>query len=79
MAQLRYIDALTLALTEEMDRDPNVFIVGEEVAQYQGTLEVTKGFLQKYGPKRVVDTPISEVGIVGLAIGAAMAGLRPVA
>lgn len=62
-----------------MDRDPNVFVVGEEVGQYQGTLEVTKGFLQKYGPQRVVDTPISEVGIVGLAIGAAMAGLRPVA
>lgn len=79
MAQLRYADALTLALTEEMDRDESVFIVGEEVGQYQGTLQVTKGFLQKYGPNRVVDTPISEVGIVGLAIGAAMAGLRPVA
>lgn len=79
MAQLRYADALTLALTEEMDRDESVFILGEEVGQYQGTLQVTKGFLQKYGPRRVVDTPISEVGIVGLAIGAAMAGLRPVA
>jgi len=79
MPQLRYIDALTLALTEEMDNDPDVFIVGEEVAQYNGTLEVTKGFLEKYGPKRVVDTPISEAGIVGLAIGSAMAGLKPVA
>ncbi len=79
MAQLRYTEALTLALQEEMDRDPDVFIVGEEVGQYQGTLEVTKGFLQKYGPERVVDTPISEIGIVGMAIGAAMAGLRPVA
>lgn len=79
MAQLRYIDALSLALTEEMDRDESVYIVGEEVGQYQGTLQVTKGFLQKYGPKRVVDTPISEVGIVGMAIGSAMAGLRPVA
>lgn len=78
MAQLRYVDALTRALTEEMDADESVFIVGEEVGQYQGTLQVTKGFLQKYGPKRVVDTPISEVGIVGLGIGAAMAGLRPV-
>lgn len=76
---MRYRDALTLALQEEMDRDETVFILGEEVGQYQGTLEVTKGFLQKYGPTRVVDTPISEVGIVGLAIGAAMAGLRPVA
>ncbi len=79
MAQLRYIDALSLALNEEMDRDDSVYIVGEEVGQYQGTLQVTKGFLQKYGPKRIVDTPISEVGIVGMAIGSAMAGLRPVA
>ncbi len=79
MAQLRYIDALKLALTEEMDRDDSVFIVGEEVGQYQGTLGLTGGFLQKYGPERVVDTPISEVGIIGMAIGSAMAGLRPVA
>src|SRR5687767_14776450 len=78
MAQLRYIDALTLGLREELDRDPTVFIVGEEVGQYNGTLEVTKNFLADYGPNRIVDTPISEVGIVGLGIGAAMAGLRPV-
>ncbi len=78
MAKLRYIDALALALREEMRRDPNVFLVGEEVAQYQGTLELSKGFLAEFGPQRVVDTPISEVGIIGLGIGAAMAGLRPV-
>jgi len=78
MAKLRYVDALTLALQEEMDRDESVFIIGEEVGQYLGTLQVTKGFLDKYGPKRVVDTPISEVGIVGIGIGSAMAGLRPV-
>jgi pyruvate dehydrogenase E1 component beta subunit len=78
MAQLRYIDALTLGLREEIERDPTVFIVGEEVGQYNGTLEVTKGFLAEYGPNRIVDTPISEAGIVGLGIGAAMAGLRPV-
>ncbi|MDX1932374.1 MAG: alpha-ketoacid dehydrogenase subunit beta [Capsulimonadales bacterium] len=78
MAKMRYIDALTLALKEEIERDPNVFIVGEEVAQYNGTIEVTKGFLEKYGPLRLVDTPISEAGIIGLGIGAAMAGLRPV-
>jgi pyruvate dehydrogenase E1 component beta subunit len=78
MAKLRYVDALTLALREEMDRDESVFIAGEEVGQYLGTLQVTKGFLEKYGPKRVVDTPISEAGIMGLGIGAAMAGLRPV-
>jgi pyruvate dehydrogenase E1 component beta subunit len=78
MAKLRYIDALTLALREELDRDETVFICGEEVGQYQGTLEVTKDFLSHYGPKRIVDTPISEVGIIGLGIGSAMAGLRPV-
>lgn len=78
MAKLRYIDALALALREEMRRDPNVFLVGEEVGQYQGTLELSKGFLEEFGKNRVVDTPISEVGIIGLGIGAAMAGLRPV-
>jgi pyruvate dehydrogenase E1 component beta subunit len=78
MAQLRYVDALSLALHEEMERDPNVFIIGEEVGQYLGTLQVTKGFLDKYGPNRVVDTPISEAGIIGLGIGSAMAGLRPI-
>ena len=78
MAKQRYADALALALGEEMDKDPDVFIVGEEVGQYLGTLQVTKGFLAKYGPNRVVDTPISEVGIIGLGIGSAMAGLRPV-
>ena len=78
MANLRYVEALTLALREELDRDPNVFIAGEEVGQYNGTLEVTKGFLKEYGPERIVDTPISEVGIIGMGIGAAMAGLRPV-
>ncbi len=61
-----------------MDKDDSVFIIGEEVGQYLGTLQVTKGFLAKYGPNRVVDTPISEVGIIGLGIGSAMAGLRPV-
>jgi pyruvate dehydrogenase E1 component beta subunit len=81
MAEIRkspYIEALTLALTEEMDRDETVFIAGEEVGQYLGTLQLTKGFLAKYGDKRVVDTPISEAGIIGLGIGSAMAGLRPV-
>jgi pyruvate dehydrogenase E1 component beta subunit len=63
MAKLRYTDALTLALREELDRDENVFIVGEEVGQYLGTLQVTKGFLADYGPKRIIDTPISEVGM----------------
>ena len=79
MAAMRYLQALRLAMTEEMERDPNVFICGEEVGQYQGTYRVTEGMLQKFGPNRVVDTPISEIGIAGLATGAAMAGLRPIA
>lgn len=79
MARMRYNQALGLALSEEMERDPNVFICGEEVGQYQGTYRVTEGLLQKFGPKRVLDTPISEIGIAGLATGAAMVGLRPVA
>ncbi len=79
MAAMRYLQALRLAMTEEMERDPNVFICGEEVGQYQGTYRVTEGMLQKFGPKRVVDTPISEIGIAGMATGAAMAGLRPIA
>src|SRR5262245_5072376 len=79
MATMTYQQALRLAMTEEMERDPNVFICGEEVGQYQGTYQVTRGMLEKFGPQRVVDTPISEIGIAGLATGAAMVGLRPVA
>jgi len=72
-------EALRKALMEEMHRDPNVFIMGEEVGQWQGTHKVTRGFLEEFGEKRVRDTPISEMAIGGLAVGAAMAGLRPVA
>jgi pyruvate dehydrogenase E1 component beta subunit len=79
MAVMTYKQALGQAMTEEMERDPNVFICGEEVAQYQGTYRVTEGLLQKFGPMRVVDTPISEIGIAGMATGAAMVGLRPIA
>jgi pyruvate dehydrogenase E1 component beta subunit len=71
-------EALRLALDEEMERDPRVFIMGEEVAQYNGAYKVTKGMLDKWGPKRVIDTPIAELGFLGLGIGAAMTGLRPV-
>jgi pyruvate dehydrogenase E1 component beta subunit len=76
---MRYAEALRLAMAEEMERDPNVFVCGEEVGQYQGTFRVTEGLLERFGAKRVLDTPISEIGIAGLATGAAMAGLRPVA
>lgn len=79
MATMRYQQAVRLALTEEMERDPKVFLCGEEIGQYQGTYRVTEGMLEKFGPMRVVDTPISEIGIAGLATGSAMVGLRPVA
>ncbi len=79
MPVMKYQEALRLAMSEEMERDENVFICGEEVGQYQGTYRVTEGLLQKFGNRRVVDTPISEIGIAGMATGAAMAGLRPIA
>jgi pyruvate dehydrogenase E1 component beta subunit len=71
-------DALNLALGEELARDPSVFLMGEEVAEYQGAYKVTRGLLEKFGPKRVIDTPITELGFAGLGVGAAMAGLRPI-
>src|ERR1044071_5302032 len=79
MPVMKYLEALRLGLSEELERDENVFLLGEEIGQYQGTYRVTEGFLAKYGPRRVVDTPISEIGVAGLATGAAMAGLRPIA
>jgi pyruvate/2-oxoglutarate/acetoin dehydrogenase E1 component len=75
---LTYRDALNQAMREEMRRDERVFLIGEDVAYYQGAFKVSKGFLEEFGPRRVVDTPITELGFTGLAIGAAMAGLRPV-
>jgi pyruvate dehydrogenase E1 component beta subunit len=71
-------EAINQAIDEEMERDENVFILGEEVAQYQGAYKVTKGLHQKYGDKRVIDTPITEMGFTGLAIGAAYKSLRPI-
>ena len=71
-------EAIRQALIEEMDKDENVFVMGEEVAEYNGAYKITKGMLDKYGPKRIIDTPIAENGFAGLAIGAAMTGLRPV-
>src|SRR5882672_11099131 len=71
-------EALNQALREEMLRDPNVFLMGEEVAAYQGAYKVTKGLLEELGPQRVIDTPITELGFAGLGVGAAMAGLRPI-
>jgi pyruvate/2-oxoglutarate/acetoin dehydrogenase E1 component len=78
MAVMSYREALNVALREEMDRDPRVFVIGEEVGLYDGAYKVTQGLLKDYGPKRVVDTPIAESGFTGIGIGAAMVGLRPV-
>ena len=71
-------EALNQALREELSRDEDVFLMGEEVAEYQGAYKVTKGLLQEFGPKRVIDTPITELGFAGLGVGAAMVGLRPI-
>ncbi|CAN4085484.1 unnamed protein product [Withania somnifera] len=71
-------EALNSALDEEMSEDPKVFIMGEEVGEYQGAYKITKGLLDKYGPERVVDTPITEAGFTGIGVGAAYHGLKPV-
>ena len=71
-------EALRQAIDEEMTRDPAVFVMGEEVGEYNGAYKVTKGMLDKWGPKRIIDTPISELGFAGLCVGAAMTGLRPI-
>ena len=79
MSEMTYRDALTLALKEEMHRDPSVFVLGEDVALYEGSFKVTRGLLAEFGEERVRDTPISENTIIGVSVGAAMGGLRPVA
>src|SRR6478672_3447878 len=78
MALIEYREALNQAFAEEIQRDPNVVLIGEEVAQYDGAYKVTEGLWKKYGDKRVVDTPISEAAFIGMGIGASMLGLRPV-
>ncbi len=78
MPAITYRDALNQALAEEMERDSNVFLMGEEVGVYQGAYKVSRGLLEKFGDQRVVDTPIAELGFAGIGVGAAMAGLRPV-
>ncbi len=78
MAVITYREALNQALREEMQRDPRVFVMGEEVGLYEGAYKVTQGLLKAFGPQRVVDTPIAESGFTGVGVGAAMVGLRPV-
>jgi len=75
---VEFREAIRQALNEEMEKDPRIFVMGEEVAEYNGAYKVTKGMLDKWGPDRVIDTPIAELGFAGLAIGAAMTGLKPV-
>jgi pyruvate dehydrogenase E1 component beta subunit len=78
MRQIRFRDALREAMSEEMRRDPNVFLMGEEVAEYDGAYKVSQGMLKEFGPKRVIDTPISELGFAAIGVGAAMNGVRPI-
>ena len=78
MAVLQFREALKHAIDEEMARDERVFVMGEEVAEYNGAYKVTEGLLDKYGYRRVIDTPISELGFAGLGVGAAMNGLKPI-
>ncbi len=79
MALLTYLEAIRLAMLEEMERDDRVFVIGEDVGIYGGAFRATQGFLERFGDARVIDTPISETAIVGAAIGASLMGLRPVA
>ncbi|MFQ5356673.1 MAG: pyruvate dehydrogenase complex E1 component subunit beta [Mariprofundaceae bacterium] len=78
MPEITFREALNQAMCEEMERDASVFLLGEEVAEYNGAYKVSQGMLDKFGPKRVIDTPITELGFAGLGVGAAMAGLRPI-
>jgi pyruvate dehydrogenase E1 component beta subunit len=78
MSELRFREAVRAAMVEEMERDENVFLVGEEVGHYQGAYKVSEGMLERFGPKRVIDAPITESGFTGISIGAAMVGLRPI-
>ena len=79
MAVLTYLEAIRQAMEEEMVRDSRVFILGEDVGNYGGAFRVTQGFLEKFGPERIIDTPISETGLIGAAIGASLFGMRPIA
>src|SRR2546430_14382753 len=76
--QLTYLEAIRQGIWEEMDRDPSVFCLGEDIGIYGGAFKVTDGFIDRFGPERVIDTPIAESAIVGAAFGAALTGMRPV-
>lgn len=78
MAEMRFREALRQAMTDEMERDENVFLMGEEVGHYNGAYKVSEGMLERFGEKRVIDTPITEAGFTGIGVGAAVVGLRPI-
>ena len=78
MKTLQFREALREAMNEEMRADKNVFLMGEEVAEYNGAYKVSQGMLEEFGAKRVIDTPIAELGFTGIAVGASMNGLRPI-
>lgn len=78
MKTVQFREALREAMTEEMRKDPNIFLIGEEVAEYNGAYKVSQGMLAEFGPERIIDTPIAELGFAGISVGAAMNGLRPI-
>jgi len=78
MREVQFREAVCEAMSEEMRRDSSVFLMGEEVAEYNGAYKASKGMLEEFGPERVIDTPIAELGFAGIAVGAAMNGLRPI-
>lgn len=78
MSKITYLDAITMALREELQRDQHVFILGEDVGQFGGAFKVTRGFLDEFGEKRIMDTPLAESAIIGVAVGAASVGMRPI-
>ena len=78
MREVQFREALNEAMSEEMRRDENVFLLGEEVAEYNGAYKVSQGMLDEFGPDRVIDTPIAELGFAGIAVGASMNGVRPI-
>jgi pyruvate dehydrogenase E1 component beta subunit len=78
MRVIQFREALREAMNEEMRRDKDIFLMGEEVAEYNGAYKVSQGMLDEFGEKRIIDTPIAELGFAGIAVGAAMNGLRPI-
>jgi len=77
MREITYSQALREAISEEMERNPDILLLGEDIGVYGGVFKVTEGLLARFGPERVIETPISEAGFTGIAVGAAMTGLRP--